>query len=175
MVPIDLRKIYPSKTLKNFTLFVAPGIDPRLGVFSFDDIIKIVDLYMKMEITDKNIVQQLSRNVKGANLIKFLPLFIKNIVLNYFYGLFGENTYTTSFSNLGVAELPSDMAEHITRFEFYPPPSPTIGINCSALSYKDKFYISFGRTGREAEIEKRFFRKLVKLGIPVKIETNNFI
>jgi hypothetical protein len=67
------------------------------------------------------------------------------------------------------------MAEQITCFEFYPPPSPNIGINCSSLSYKDKLYLSFGRTGRETEMEKRFFRKLVKLGVPVKIETNNFI
>jgi len=175
MLPINLRKMYSSKTLKNFSLYVIPGVDPRLGIYTFSDIIKTVDLYLKMEVNEKNIMQQLSRNVQGANFIKFLPLFLKNIVFSYFYAYYGKSSYTTSISNLGLIDLPEDMKPHITRFEFYPQPMHTIRINSSSLSYGDKFYISFGRTGKETEIEKRFFRKLINMGIPVKIETNNFI
>ena len=75
---------------------------------------------------------------------------------------------------MGEVKLPEELAAHIKRFEFYPPPNPATGINCSVISYQDNIYISYGRTGRESEVERRFFRKLVELGIPVKIESNNF-
>jgi len=39
-------------------------------------------------------------------------------------------------------------------------------------SYKEHCYISFGKTVNSTEIEKYFFRNLRKLGVPVKIETN---
>ena len=40
------------------------------------------------------------------------------------------------------------------------------------ISYKDQLIVSFGRTVKEATIEKFFYRKLVELGIKVKVESN---
>ena len=41
-VPVNLRKKFPSNTMRNFSLFVLPEIDLRLGTYSFDEIVKIV-------------------------------------------------------------------------------------------------------------------------------------
>ncbi|MBE6632684.1 MAG: alpha/beta hydrolase, partial [Ruminococcaceae bacterium] len=35
LVPVNLRAMYGSSTLRNFVLYVTPGIDPRLGSYSF--------------------------------------------------------------------------------------------------------------------------------------------
>ena len=42
-VPVNLRKKFPSKTMRNFSLFVLPEIDLRLGVYTFQEILKIVN------------------------------------------------------------------------------------------------------------------------------------
>ncbi|MCG3216780.1 MAG: hypothetical protein KAS63_08670, partial [Candidatus Heimdallarchaeota archaeon] len=63
---INLRRIYPSKTLRNFSLMLMPGIDPRLGRFSFAEILKQVHHYMKYEINDKSVSQQVKRNVQAS-------------------------------------------------------------------------------------------------------------
>jgi len=65
MIPVNLRRFYPTKTMRNFSLFVTPGIDPRLGYFSFDEIVKTVHHYMRVEVNDRYIAQQISRNVRG--------------------------------------------------------------------------------------------------------------
>jgi len=52
-VPLNLRKLYPTATMRNFTLFVMPEIDLRLGHYTFDEILKTVYHQMRME-TDKN-------------------------------------------------------------------------------------------------------------------------
>jgi hypothetical protein len=51
-VPLNLRRIYPSGTMRNFSLFVLPGIDLRLGHYSFEEIVKTVYHQMRLE-TDK--------------------------------------------------------------------------------------------------------------------------
>ena len=38
-VPINLRKFYPTHTLRNFASYVNPGIEPRYGEYSFDEIL----------------------------------------------------------------------------------------------------------------------------------------
>jgi len=43
---------------------------------------------------------------------------------------------------------------------------------CSVTGFKDKLYITFGRLTEEAELERIFFTKLVKMGIHVTIESN---
>ena len=40
------------------------------------------------------------------------------------------------------------------------------------LGYNGNLYMNFGRVIRETDIEMGFFRRLVRMGIPVRIETN---
>lgn len=66
-VPVNLRKIYPSETMRNFSVFVLPGIDLELGDYSFEEIVKTVYHLMQLE-TDKKLINRIiSRNV-GAEL-----------------------------------------------------------------------------------------------------------
>ena len=62
-VPVNLRKIYPSKTMRSFSLFITPEIDFRLGKYSFEEILKIVYHKMQVETDEKLINKIISRNV----------------------------------------------------------------------------------------------------------------
>ncbi|MHA1400607.1 MAG: hypothetical protein ACTSQE_09680 [Candidatus Heimdallarchaeaceae archaeon] len=173
-IPINLRRIYPSKSLRNFTLWVTPGIDPRLGRFSFDEILSRVYHHMRTEVNDKYINQHIRRNVRAElhPLIRITPLFIKKLFGKLIYMHFGEKQYSGSLSNLGLVKMPEPLNEHILDFQFIPGSNPVRKVSCAIGSFGDYMYITFGRVVRESEVEKRFFRKLVKMGVPVKIETN---
>jgi len=47
--------------------------------------------------------------------------------------------------------------------------------NCAIISYGDIMTINFASSIIEADVERHFFRKLVKDGIHVKIESNREI
>ncbi|OQY32190.1 MAG: hypothetical protein B6241_12200 [Spirochaetaceae bacterium 4572_59] len=175
-VPVNLRKLYNSETMRNFFLSVEPWIDPRLGEYTLEEIAAKVHHYMHYEVDRKFLNQQITRNVKGElNILgRLMPLSMKNALLPVLYKLMGENNYTSGFSNLGPIELPGEMAAHIERFDFFPPPSEGNKIKCSAHSWKENLYISFGSLVNETEIERLFFTSLRKMGIPVKIESNRF-
>ncbi|QEN08878.1 hypothetical protein EXM22_13085 [Oceanispirochaeta crateris] len=123
-VPVNLRALYPTVSMRNFFLSVEPWIDPRLGHYEFEEICAKVHHYMSYEVDRKFLNQQITRNMKGElNIInRLFPLHIKNMFMPTIYRILGENNYTSGFSNLGIIKLPDSMKEHIKNFDFYPPP-----------------------------------------------------
>lgn len=173
-IPVNMRNIYPSKTMRNFSLFVIPRIDPRLGDYTFDEILKIVSISMMAEINEKSISRQLSRNVGGQRnlLVRVLPLFLKKLFVPLLYRRLGENLCSGTVSNLGMVTMPAEMEQFIDRIDFIPGPGPINKTGCSVTGFKDKLYISFGRLVQDPELEREFFTKLIKMGIHVTIESN---
>lgn len=171
---MNLRKMYPSKTMKNFFVGLSPEIDLRLGEYKREELIEYVKNYMKLNITEKNISKYVSRNVANERslFLKTIPLFLKNIILPVVYNLFGESSYTSSISNLGIIKFPKELEKYISDFEFFPPPSRLNKVKLGIVSFKDKMYISFGKLTRETDLEKIFFRKLRKEEIRIKVRSN---
>lgn len=173
-LPVNLRNIYPSKTMRNFFISLTPQIDFRLGKYSLEEIINYIKNYMEITLNKKNINQYIHNNVKHEKsiFIRLIPLFIKNLLLPTLYNKYAERNFSTGLSNLGLITLPESIEKLVERFEFYPPPSIGNIIKSGIISYNDKIYISFGSLAKTTEIEKIFFRKIRKMNIPVKIETN---
>lgn len=171
-VPVNLRNIYSSVTMRNFSLFVLPEIDLRLGQYTFDEIIKIVYHKMQMETDKKFINKIISRNVGSERklFVRGIPLFIKSLILRYKYYSVGANQYSGVITNLGKVDLPPEMMERIGSFKFIPPPpNKKLKVNCGIIGIKENLVISFGNITSSNELEKRFFKFLVSEGIHVKL------
>lgn len=174
MVPVNLRKIYPSISMRNFFLTVMPGIDPRLGEYTFDEILKIVYHTMRVEVDNKFINQQITRNVGSEKnpFVRIVPLIFKLPAEKTIYSRMSAREHSGVITNIGRVDLPEKMAGHIERYEFIPNPNPYTVKNIGIISFNSRMYISFGSLTNETGIEKTFFRNLRKMNIPVKIETN---
>ncbi len=173
-VPVNLRNVFPSKTLRNFANYVNPGIDPRLGEYSFDETLNIVHHFMAMEVTKKLLNVRITTNVRSERnkALRLMPLFIKNVALKYVYSQVGDALSSTTLSNLGVAKLPEQMAIYVRRMDFILGPLANNRVCSAALTYNGRLRINFTRTIVEPLLEREFFTRLVKLGIPVKVESN---
>lgn len=173
-VPVNLRRLFPSVTMRNFSLYVLPSLDTRLGFYEFPEIVKRVHHYMQGEIDTKNISMQITRNVGGGRsmLIRMLPLVLKGVAARVVYKRLGEDTFSGLFSNLGPVELPEPLAGKIERFDFIPSPSRPCRTTANAVSWKDRLFISFGSLASSTELERLFFSRMTGLGIPVTVESN---
>jgi hypothetical protein len=173
-VPINLRKIFPSNTMRNFIILSSPFIDPNLGDYTFEEILYDIKNYMKYWLNPKFLRAQMYMNIRTETnpFIRPIPLFLKSYIVKQFYKRIGARQNTAQISNVGIFKVPEYMEEHIERVEvmlgkpFYHSP------NCSLITYKDKMSIIFCGCIKETNIEREFFRKLVKDGIHVKIESN---
>jgi hypothetical protein len=173
-VPVNLRRLFPSRTMRNFSLYVLPFLDTRLGFYDFDEIAGSVHLYLREAVSVKNIARQLSRNVMGGRslLIRATPLGIKNIAARLVYRSMGENTVSGSLSNLGPVLLPETLAPLVESYAFIPAPSRVCKTKAACVSFKDDLYLSFGSLAASSELERLFFTRLAKMGIPISVTSN---
>jgi len=174
-VPINLRQFYPTNTMRNFASYVNPGIDPRYGQYDFDEALNAVHHYMRAEVTEKLLNAKISTNVRTEKhaALRLTPLFLKNIAMKWTFARVGDRKSSTSISNLGLVRLPDEMARYVARIDFLLGPLSRTKVACGALSYQGVLYLNFTRTIRESVLEREFFRYLVRLGIPVKVESND--
>lgn len=172
-VPVNLRQIYPSKTMRNFSLFVIPEIDLRLGRYTFDEILKIVYHKMQLETDEKLISKIISRNVGGEKklFIRGIPIWLKSLVLYFKYYSEGAKQYSGVVTNLGKIDLPESISNRVKYFALTPPPPNRIlKINCGVIGYGNKLVLSFGNISRSKDFEQKFLHFLTRQGIHVKIE-----
>jgi NRPS condensation-like uncharacterized protein len=171
-VPVNLRKVYATNTMRNFSLYVLPEIDVRLGQYTFEEIVKTVYHQMQLATDKKLINKMISRNVSGEKnpFIRSIPLFLKSLVLSRLYSL-GTRRYSGVITNLGKVNFGPEINQRIDRFVFVPPPpNKIIRVNCGAVGFDNKLILSFGNITTSKELEKRFCRFLTAQGIAVKIE-----
>ncbi len=174
LIPINLRTLFPSNTLRNFAMYIVPELDPRLGEYTLEEICEIIYHKMGAEVTPKHMASVIATNVNDERnpLVRLIPLPIKNAVMRAVYDTVGEKKSCLSFSNLGAVKIPEIMKEYITRFDFILGAQASAPYNCGMLSYNDTLYISFIRNVKEAGLERCFFAVLRELGIPVTVESN---
>ena len=173
-VPVNLRAFFDCKTLRNFSSYINPEINANWGEYSFEEILHVVHHDLRSGLTKKALRSKVSKNVKAEKsiFVRMLPLFMKNFLISFVYSLAGEKRTTSVMSNLGVIEVPRQMAEHIDRFDVMLGALRHNKISCAVCSFGDKLSVCFTSTMKETHVEKEFFTFLVKKGIHVKLETN---
>lgn len=173
-VPIDLRRLYGSRTLRNFVLTLNPGVDPRMGDYSLEELCKIMAAQLSAEGTPQQMAGRIAANVTPQQLalIRVVPLCLKNIIMGIVYARRGETKGCINLSNLGAVRLPQVMMPYVRRMEFIIGPQRSYPNNCSVASFDGSTYVNLIRNIREPELERRFYSRLVELGVPVAIESN---
>lgn len=173
-MPVNLRRFFPSKTLRNFITMVYPSIDPRLGDYTFEEIVTQVHHYMKYYINEKFLRGDITTNAATQRnpLIRVVPLFIKDFVVRTFYTKVQDKNSSAGLTNMGALRVPEDMKPYIERFDIYMGQPFSSRTNCAIISFEDILTVNFASSIAEADVERNFFRKLVEDGIHVTIESN---
>ena len=174
LIPVNLRKLFPSRTLRNFVLYSTPEADPRLGDYTIEELCRIIQHRMGLDVTVQQMRSKIAANVSSEQLLvlKLMPLFLKNAVMKAVFDAVGERKSSLSMSNLGLVRLPEAMMPYVERLDFILGVQATAPNNCGVISFRDSVYINFIRNIREADLEYAFYRVLRDQGIPVTAESN---
>ncbi len=173
-MPVNLRRFFPSGTLRNFITMIYPGIDPRLGEYTFEEIVTHVHNYMRYYINEKFLRGDITTNAETQRnpFIRVVPLFIKDFVVKRFYTMVQDKNSSAGLTNMGALKVPESMKPYIERFDIYMGQPFSSRTNCAIISFEDILTINFASSIKETDVERYFFRKLVQDGIHVKIESN---
>lgn len=174
LVPVNLRSLFPSKSLRNFALYCIPELDPRLGEYDFREVCRIVKLKMAADITPKQMSRMIATNVGSEKLliVRVMPLPIKNLVMKAVFNAVGERKSFMSLSNMGAVQLPEEMKPYVKRMDFILGVQASAPHNCGVLSYGDTLYMNFIRNIKEPDLERHVYRVLQELGLSVTAQSN---
>lgn len=175
LLPVNLRNIYGTKTLRNFALYTTPELLPALGDYEFPEICRLVKHHMGLHITPKMMSMVIAANVGNEQMtaVRLMPLFIKNAVMKAVFNAVGEKLSCLSLSNLGAVRVPEEMKPYITRFDFILGVQATAPYNCGVLSYGDDLIINFIRNIKEPMLEQCFRDALMEVGLVPELESNS--
>lgn len=173
-MPVNLRRFFPTITLRNFITMIYPGVDPRLGEYTFEEIVTQVHNYMRYYINEKLLRGDITTNAATQQnpFIRVVPLFLKDFAVRTFYTKVQDKNSSAGLTNMGALQVPEGMKPYIERFDIYMGQPYSTRTNCAIISFGDILTINFASSIAETDVERYFFRKLVQDGIHVKIESN---
>lgn len=173
-IPVNLRRLFHKTTLRNFSLTLNLGVDPRFGDHSLKELCFQMQHQLLLEVVPQKMAARIATNVGAQKnpLLRSVPRIIKTAAMRYVYGRIGERKGTINLSNLGQVEVPDEMLPYIKKIEFVISPQYSYPNNCSVISFNGQTSIHFIRNVKESDLERRFFASLVSLNLPVFIQSN---
>jgi len=175
-VPVDLRGMFPSTTLRNFISFANVGMVVEDGM-TFEDILGSISEQLKEGLSVERVHANINKNVKFEKnpFIRMTPLFFKNLVVSNTYKMYGEGSYTMVLSNLRTTKFPEAMQKHIKMVYYALGVSDMNPLNCVLVSYRDKMVVTFARGIEETGLIRGFFEHFSKEeGLRVEIRGNEW-
>ena len=173
-VPVNLRSVFPSKTLRNFILYTLPGVETKYGDYTFEELCQSVQHQMKLQITPRRMAAIIAANVSSERnlLIRAAPLPIKNIVMSGVYNAVGERKSCYSFSNLGVSKMPPEFEAYVDRLDFVLGTGKFQRYNTSLITFKGKMMFNITRNVSKPLLERHLYDVLRERGVHVVAQSN---
>ncbi len=170
-VPVNMRRIHPSQTMRNFSLFVSPEIDLRLGDWPFERIVRRVHHQMNIQLDPAELLRQIARNVGGerSSFVRVVPRVAKDVYLSHLRRTIGDRSYSGVVSNLGRFILPDGLEPYVESAGVVLGPNAAYKTGCAVVSYADDLSITIGSVIADRTVEREFFRRIVADGVEICI------
>lgn len=171
-VPINLRKIFGSTTLRNFAGYYNTTLP--FGEWSFEDIVANLDAQLKDNITPEYCQKFINSNVSLEKnpVIRVAPRFLKTVFMDMSFYLIGESVMSCAFSNIGNVSTPDELKDYIERFEFVLGAQKYMCNSMTCASYNGNTVVTFSRSSKDPILEREFFKILTEHGIEVTVASN---
>ena len=175
-IPVDMRKYLPSKTMKNFVMTINIGqvFSPKS---SFDDVLSEVNQQLSAGQKIEILAPQIRANMKAERLLflRFVPLFLKRLLVKYVFNRVGEPALSFTMSNLGRVDLPPAMATYVDHLEFMICSTKILPVNLGVISYGEQLVLSFSRIIQQRDLIQFFSDYLVKhFQVPIRVTSNRW-
>lgn len=173
-IPVNMRKHFPSKTLRNFSIFLKTNMKMNRPDITFQMILDHTKESFRLGLEKDELIRKMSENVSfEMNLaLRLTPLIFKKYAMKIGYYIMGARLNSMSFSNVGKVDFPKSMEPYVVSVGAAVYAGRLNTVNCALVSYQDKFKITFTRSIMETTIEREFFRTFAQMGIDVEIESN---
>lgn len=163
MVPVNLRKFFPSTSMLNFFNWIEPGYDFATQDENFEAVLNHTKVFFEAELTKEKMSAHISEllALELHPILRLAPLELKNLCIQA-GAKFSEKNVTAIFSNMSAVKMPENYVPYIERFGVY---TNTPKMELCLCSFQDKLSFAFTSRYDTENIERNFYRLLKEQGI----------
>ena len=163
MVPVNLRKFFPSTSMLNFFNWIEPGYNFTTQDQSFEAVLKYTKEFFETELTKEKMSAHISEllALELHPILRLAPLELKNLCIQA-GAKYSEKNTTAIFSNMSAVKMPASYVPYIERFGVY---TNTPKLELCLCSFRDKLSFAFTSRYDTVNIERNFYRLLKEQGI----------
>lgn len=163
MIPVNLRKFFPSDSMLNFFNWIEPGHTFGKVGDSFEEVLEETKQFFISELTKEKMADHMNELIalEMHPVLKFAPAELKNLCIHA-GAKFSEKNTTAIFSNMSSVSMPETYIPYIERFGVY---TSTPKMELCACSFGDKLSLGFTSRFDTENIQRNFYRILKEQGI----------
>ncbi len=168
-VPVNMRKFYPSKTVRNFSMYCGVRL-PVAEINDIDSIIGPIRDQINQKTTKEVMSQMLTATERLVNTLKLIPLIIKQPVAKLVYGFLGDKIFSNTLSNMGIVEMPPELVPYIDRIDFTLGPEISNRVSCTLATFQNTATFTVTKMTVDPSFEEKMHDLLTADGIHVQVE-----
>ena len=174
-VPVNLRPLYDSRTVRNFSSYVNLGVDIKDGYLSFDQLVSAVKAQKAHDLQKEQLEPKIAANVELEEMfiVRMLPLALKHPIIDIINLLHGDRFCSQTLSNMGLVQLPEAMTPYVKDLDFILGRQRGNSGAFSCVGYNGKLYLHMTRKIERNAFEQAFLGKLSSLGIGFQLSLSN--
>ena len=174
-VPVNLRPIYKSRTVRNFSSYVNLGMDVKDGYLTFEQIVEHIKEQKAHDLQLMELEPKIAANVELEEMfiVRCLPLVFKHPIIDIINLLHGDRYCSQTLSNMGNVCVPKAMIPFIQDMDFMLGRQRGNSGAASCLGYNGNLYFHLTRKIARDSFEFAFLRQLSALEIPVSATLDN--
>ena len=168
-VPVNMRKFYPSPTLRNFSMYCGIRLDME-QVTTLDDILPEIQHQLTEKASREAMTEMIHSSTRLVNSVRFVPLFIKAPIARVIYGFLGDKIFTNTLSILGVVNLPPEMQSRVDHLEFLLGTLVTNRAGCALVTCGGKAVLTIAKQTADPSLEEALCRLLDGDQVPYAVK-----
>ena len=168
-----MRKFYPSKTVRNFSMYCGVRV-PIEEIGGKQELIANINAQLAEKSAKDKMREMITAAVNLVSSIRVIPLVIKQPIAKMVYGFLGEKIYTTTLSNLGVVNMPKEFDEHVIGMDFCLGAQMTNRLACTIITCSGISTFSISKMTDDPTFEEKMYQLLTNDGITVEVEGSEY-
>lgn len=173
-VPVNLRRFFPTLTVRNFTVqtFITFMPDGRRDI-TLEEILEATRGQLRAQIKPSELIKKVNKygSLVSNPVIKIVPNVIKQPVMR----MMQRSTHagvSTIFTNYGACSLPEVLHGEVERLQFVNGDTRSYGlaVTCSCIGWEDTLSLCFSRANKDTVWYDACKEVLKEQGISVKTD-----
>lgn len=168
-VPVNMRKFYPSPTLRNFSMYCGIRL-PISSITTLEEILPEITRQLREKASKEAMSAMMRQTERLVSSVRYLPLFIKSTIARAIYGFLGDAAFSSTLSNIGVVSMPAEITADLSSMDFVLGPSQISRVNCAMVTFGSTAMLTLTKTTVDPTFEEALFELLIRDGIPFSME-----